>query len=102
MEHSRATYLKEGNSLFTHFIIPNSMYPEEKNVPPVFFDTTKLRLKWHKKDEDMNALFFPMDFYILNTKQDIIDSIRLLILRSKVPYQQYADNTISDRNTEVY
>ena len=92
MEHSRATYLKEGNSLFTHFIIPNSMYPEEKNVPPVFFDTTKLRLKWHKKDEDMNALFFPMDFYILNTKQDIIDSIRLLILRSKVPYQQYADN----------
>ncbi len=89
---NREKFLKEGHSLFTHFTIPRSIYPEEKNVPPVFFDTTKLRLKWYKKDEGMNASFFPMDFYILNTKQDIIDSIRLLILRSKVPYQQYADN----------
>ncbi|HRE58033.1 MAG TPA: hypothetical protein PLW09_09445, partial [Candidatus Kapabacteria bacterium] len=78
---NREKFLKEGHSLFTHFTIPRSIYPEEKNVPPVFFDTTKLRLKWYKKDEGMNASFFPMDFYILNTNQNIIDSIRLMIFR---------------------
>ena len=86
---SRENLLKKGDSLFTHFTFPRSMYAEEENVPPVFFDTTKLRLKWYKKDEDMNHQFFPMDFYILNTKKDIIDSIRLLVFRNDVPYQQY-------------
>jgi hypothetical protein len=92
MEHSRATYLKEGDSPFIHFIVAPQIYPGKEYVPPVFYDTTKLRLKWYKKDEDMNSQFFPMDFYILNTKQDIIDSIRLLILRDKVPHEQYSDN----------
>ncbi|WP_276975604.1 T9SS type A sorting domain-containing protein [Flavobacterium filum] len=85
-EHSRATYLKEGDSPFIHFIVAPQIYPGEEYVPPVFYDTTKLRLKWYKNDDEMNAAVFPVDFYILNTKQNIIDSIRLLILRSRVPY----------------
>ncbi|MFN9302822.1 MAG: T9SS type A sorting domain-containing protein [Candidatus Kapaibacterium sp.] len=88
-EQGIAMSLKKDNTLLTNFITPYSMYPGEKNVPPVFFDTTKLRLKWYKKDEDMNALFFPMDFYILNKSQDIIDSIRLFIMRAKVPHEEY-------------
>ncbi|HRK60669.1 MAG TPA: hypothetical protein PLI74_13555, partial [Candidatus Kapabacteria bacterium] len=63
-EQGTAMSLKKDNTLLTNFITPYSMYPGEKNVPPVFFDTTKLRLKWYKKDEEMNVYFFPMDFYI--------------------------------------
>lgn len=86
--NSTEKFLKDNNTLFPHFTVPRSIYPGEEHVPPVFFDTTKLRLKWYKKDEDMNASFFPMDFYILNKNKVIIDSIRLLILRGSVPHEE--------------
>ncbi len=88
-EHVRARYLKEGDSVFTHFIVAPQIYPGEEYVPPVYYDTTKLRLKWYKKYDEMNAYDYPVDFYVLNKNKVVIDSIRLTILRISVPHEKH-------------